>query len=170
MLSRRYLRIKAMQSLYALYQSERAEYELGLSRLDIPNPKRKNEIAKLLPFDSVKSFIKENSIQLDAQLNKPEEEALEEFISDLKKGMEKDILNLRKQMLKAAEKISDHYLWFVELHKELARAEEVFFSRRKEKASQTGILKVENKRSLKGNQIIENLKKTESIESEIIRK
>ncbi|MEM7550209.1 MAG: transcription antitermination factor NusB [Bacteroidota bacterium] len=170
MLSRRYLRIKAMQSLYAFYQSERAEFELGISDLDIPNPKRKAEIGKLLSFDRSKGFIRKNSIDLDIQLQKPEEEALEEFISNLKKGINKDILNLRKQMLKAADKISDHYVWLIELLKELARAEEVFLSKRKEKAAQTGIIKVENKRSLNDNLIIKSLKSTELIESEIIRK
>jgi len=138
MLNRRNLRIKAMQTLFALRQLRTSDQQLAWENFkqsvkEIPEgPEPNNELEKAfkeyLSTDQEKALPAE-LVELAAQAN-----------SSYREQIKKDLKFLRSQMLKEVDGIHQLFLWVMNLLVALADFEEALYDRKKTKPSQPPIL------------------------------
>lgn len=134
MLNRRILRAKALQSLYAYYKSEEANFNLALEEIDLkytPDLNSMEPVDKSLlnkkKIESHKIFdhnFKYNSFdKLAGSETDTENSALDAYNSYLINNRQ-DFRHFSENLVKDAEKIYDYYLWILQLLDEFAHLSE----------------------------------------------
>jgi N utilization substance protein B len=131
MLNRRILRAKALQSLYAYYKSEEANYNLALEEIDL---KYMPDLNSMEPVD--KSVLNKKKIEsqkifdhnfkydsfdkLEGSDAETENSALDAYHYFLNNNR-RDFEHVSENLIRDAEKIYDYYLWILQLIVEFAR-------------------------------------------------
>ena len=130
MLNRRYLRIKAMQNIFAFFQCRQSDYHLSLdlireefapdlNSMEVQDPVKLTEDRKASTELFVKSFEKQRLVGADA-FTEVQVKAAQEALTYFDKLVRQDMSHLRKSMVAEAEKIAERYLSFLLLLLELA--------------------------------------------------
>ena len=133
MLNRRILRVKAMQGLYAYYNSMDANYNLSV---DLINENFSNQLLNDHSLDkkeidrkrrqSVKLFqdaVRKGEFKIQGEPPDEPESLSKEFYDRYVNAVKKDLAYFRKNMISEAERIFDFYLLFLKLPVEVARHE-----------------------------------------------
>ncbi|MFN3402886.1 MAG: transcription antitermination factor NusB [Cytophagaceae bacterium] len=175
MLNRRILRVKVMQTLYALRQSEISNYHLGLDYLhdtfspDLNSPEVQ-DVAKLSQLRTTASDIYEKSFEsgvVEAEL--PEVQvAVQKALIDYKKSVEKDRKHFERQMLENVRSIYNRYLEVFSMLIKLSDEADYSYNRGKNKyIKDEDIL---NEFKLVQNKIILGIKANKALEAELIKR
>lgn len=164
MLSRRYLRIKAMQTLYALSLSKKSNYSDAVERTFHSKGAETAGIGTFTREDFEKSL---NEYKAGERLNI--EEGIVQELELITRSDLADAKRMKSEMIRDAEKIFESYLMFLGLLIELISAEDKWYSSKEEKGKISGKKKLW-KRVFASNRVFTKLKFDKTIESELIRK
>lgn len=171
MLNRRTLRIKAMQTLYAIHQAERSNYQLAqdfivetlqpdLNSMERQDPERFEGLRKLALMQLEESVQKkETQEELPLRARQVATEALNYY----RQKTQQDRLRFVRDAADSIEHIYDQYLTLLLLLLELADEAQLFQERR---YLDDGL----NTKVLAGNQFIQALRENTNFENEVIRR
>lgn len=171
MLNRRTLRIKAMQTLYAIHQAERSNYQLAqdfivetlqpdLNSMERQDPERFEGLRKLALMQLEESVQKkETQEELPLMARQVATEALNYY----RQKTQQDRLRFVRDAADSIEHIYDQYLTLLLLLLELADEAQLFQERR---YLDDGL----NTKVLAGNQFIQALRENTNFENEVIRR
>ncbi len=129
MLNRRYLRIKAMQNIFAFFQCRQSDYHLGLdlireeftpdlNSMEVQDPVKLKENRKAASELFIKSYDKGRLTGVD-EYTEVQVNAAQDALNYFEKLVRQDVSHLRKSMVAEAEKIAERYLAFLLLITEL---------------------------------------------------
>lgn len=130
MLNRRYLRIKAMQNIFAFFQCRQSDYHLALelikeefapdlNSMEVQDPVKLEEDRKAASALFVQSY-EQNKLSGSEQYAEGQVNAAQDALRYYDKLVKQDMHHLRKSMLAEVEKIAERYLEFLLLIVELA--------------------------------------------------
>jgi N utilization substance protein B len=135
MLNRRILRVKAMQGLYAYYNSMDANYNLALDRIreifdsqllnDHSLDKKEIERKKRLSVKLFQEIVKEGKTKNRSNDAGEPEKIADEFFEQYEEAARKDLNYFRKNIVSEAERIFDLYLMLLLLPGEIAAQEKL---------------------------------------------
>jgi N utilization substance protein B len=164
MLSRRYLRIKVMQTLYAYSLSKKANQFAALDLLTSHANSNGEPDLKVLK-DAFNSSVEGKP--LPGHIDFPD--ILNEALSVFRADNSKDSRVMKKRMVTDAERIYDQYLEVLSLIIELIRAEDAIYSMKEEK-SRIGKNHKEWKRVLADNQVMKIFLDDQNLQQELERR
>ena len=140
MLNRRNLRIKAMQTLFALQQVRNSDQQLAWEQFLDKVKEIGVELEQTKDLEKrIKSYLADPELELS--LPASVSEIAEQALSDYQLQFKKDLNFLRSQMLKEVDGIHHLFLWVMSLFVALAEFEDALFSRKKSLPQQAPILK-----------------------------
>lgn len=130
MLNRRYLRIKAMQNIFAFFQCRQSDYHLALelikeefapdlNSMEVQDPAKLEEDRKAASAMFVQSY-EQNKLSGSDGYAEGQVKAAQDALHYYDKLVKQDMHHLRKSMLAEVEKIAERYLAFLLLIVELA--------------------------------------------------
>jgi len=179
MLNRTILRIKAMQALYACKESENADYQLSLDRVEeafkpdlnlpVAQDRRKLEGSAKLARLLFEEHYRERTLSPDEEAPPDVRRVVQDALTFYHAQLEKDRKRFGAEMLREADQIFDRFLLILLLMVELAdrvqREEEERQNRKlKPEPARTRILK------LSRNRVIEVLRGNTALQNEVIRR
>jgi N utilization substance protein B len=179
MLNRTILRIKAMQALYALKESENADYQLALDMIEeafkpdlnlpVAQDRRKLEGGAKLARVLFEEHYRERTLSPDEEAPADVRRAVQDALTFYHAQLEKDRKRFGAEMLREADQIYDRFLLVLLLMVELAD-----MVRREEEERQNRKLRPEPARTrtlkLHRNRVIEVLRSNSALQNEVIRR
>jgi N utilization substance protein B len=163
MLSRRYLRIKAMQNLYAYTLAQRSN--LGEAMETIAALENLSDDERKALKKHFATLVKQQEPKISAT-----DDILRDVYAKFAAANKKDEQRIRKQMLSNAEGIYGIYYSILHLLGSFIDAEERILSRKEEKSRLGNNAKVVWKRILKENMVLKALTENGVYQSEVIRR
>ncbi len=171
MLNRRTLRIKAMQTLYALYQAERSNYQLAqdfivetlqpdLNSMERQDPERFEGLRKLALMQLEESVTKKDT---EEEIPLMARQVATEALNYYRQKTQQDRLRFVRDATADIERIYDQYLMILLLLLELAEEAQLYQERR---YLDEGL----NTSVLASNQFIHALRDMPTFENEVIRR
>ncbi|MDQ1087697.1 MULTISPECIES: transcription antitermination factor NusB [unclassified Siphonobacter] len=171
MLNRRTLRIKAMQTLYAIHQAERSNYQLAqdfivetlqpdLNSMERQDPERFEGLRKLALMQLEESV---NKKETEEELPLMARQVATEALNFYRQKTQQDRLRFVRDATNSIEHIYDQYLTILLLLLELADEAQLFQERR---YLDDGL----NTKVLANNQFIQALRQNTTFENEVIRR
>ncbi len=171
MLNRRTLRIKAMQTLYAIHQAERSNYQLAqdfivetlqpdLNSMERQDPERFEGLRKLALMQLEETV---NKKETQEELPLMARQVATEALNYYRQKTQQDRLRFVRDATSSIEHIYDQYLTILLLLLELADEAQLFQERR---YLDDGL----NTKVLAGNQFIQALRENTTFENEVIRR
>lgn len=177
MLNRRYLRIKAMQNIFAYLQCRQSDYHLALdvireqfapdlNSMEVQDPVKLEENRKAAADLFIKSH-EERRLQSTQGYTPEQASAASDALSYYNKLVQQDFDHLRKTMVAEAEKIAGRYLLFLLLLLELRRFAEQEREARLERGrtSSTGT----DEQNWFSNRVLKVLEQNKTLQTEAIR-
>lgn len=175
MLNRRYLRIKAMQNIFAFFQCRQADYHLALelireefspdlNSMEVQDPVKLQENRKVSLALFARSY-EQLSLPANEEYTDQQGKATQEALAYYDKQVKKDIQHLRKNMLIEVEKIAERYLEFLLLLVELGD----FARQERDKRLAAGRAAKENEINWFNNQLIAQLARNKPLELAAIK-
>jgi transcription antitermination protein NusB len=175
MLNRRYLRIKAMQNIFAFLQCRQSNYHLALdlirdefspdlNSMEVQDPVKLQENRKAASELFIRSH-EQRKLQAADTLSSEQAAAAQGALTYYNKLVQQDMDHLRKTMVAEAEKLAGRYLLFLLLLLELRRYAAEQRDRRLETGRKGG---VEEKNWL-NNQVLARLEQNKTLQTEAIR-
>jgi N utilization substance protein B len=129
MLNRRYLRIKAMQNIFAFFQCRQSDYHLALdlikeefapdlNSMEVQDPVKLEEDRKATAALFTQSY-EQHKLAAADEYTEEQAKVAQDALQYYDKQVKKDVQHLRKNMLAEVEKIAERYLEFLLLIVEL---------------------------------------------------
>lgn len=179
MLNRRSLRIKAMQSLYAVQKCEEANFELAKAYIedffapdlnsmevqDKPQLSRDAKIAKRIFVENFKEDRINETEGSSQQIRQAVSEALDYYNSQVKK----DKVFIKKNMLEAVNTLLENYYLSLKLMLEFAKLNKEEIDSRKNRLVESNQKVFESELNLFNNKAIKILEENSELSNEFIR-
>jgi N utilization substance protein B len=179
MLNRRSLRIKAMQSLYAVQKCEEANFELAkasideffapdLNSMEVQDKVQLSLDAKIGKGIFVKSFNQHNIVEAEGTselIRKAVSEAIDYFNTEVKK----DKAFIKKNMMEAVNTLLENYYLSLKLMLEFAKLNKEEIEARKNRLIESNQKVFESELNLFNNKAIKILEENVALSNEFIR-
>ena len=174
MLNRRYLRIKAMQNIFAYFQCRQSDYHLALdlirdefapdlNSMEVQDPVKLEENRRAASELFTNSH-EEGRLQGQDAYTAEQTSAALDALNYYKKMVQQDVDHLRKNMVIEAEKLAGRYLLFLLLLLELRQYAQEERERRLEKSR-----KGPNEENWLNNKVLQLLEQNKTLQTEAIR-
>ncbi len=175
MLNRRYLRIKAMQNIFAYLQCRQSDYHLALdlireefapdlNSMEVQDPVKLEESRKAAAGLFVKSH-EQRRLQPAPELTPAQLSAANDALTYYNKLVQQDFDHLRKTMVIEAEKLAGRYLHFLLLLLELRRYGRQARENLLERGRPTGV----EEQNWFNNKVLQQLEQNKTLQTEAIR-
>ncbi|MBK6266545.1 transcription antitermination factor NusB [Marivirga sp. S37H4] len=179
MLNRRSLRIKAMQSLYAVQKCEEADYELAksfiedyfapdLNSMEVQNKEQLSSNAKVAKT-IFKNNYQHNHIKEETDSSPEIRKAVSQAIDYYQNMVKKDHVFIKKNMVDAVDTLLENYYLIIKLTTEFAELAKEEIELRKKRMAETGKQVFESELNLYKNQAIQIFKENEDLHREYVR-
>jgi N utilization substance protein B len=179
MLNRRSLRIKAMQSLYAVQKCEEADFELAkdfieetfapdLNSMELQNKAELKKNAKIAKRIFKENYSK-NHIKEEEDSSPVIRNAVSDAINYYQNMVKKDHIFIRKNMMEAVNTLLENYYLILQLATEFAELSFEDIEIRKKRLVETGKHVFDSELNLYRNKAIKILNENTGLQSEFLR-
>ncbi len=179
MLNRRSLRIKAMQSLYAVQKCEEADYELAqsfiedyfapdLNSMEVQNKEQLSRDSKIAK-DLFKNNYQQNHIKEEFESSPEIRKSVSQAIDYFQNMVKKDHVFIRKNMIEAVDTLLENYYLIIQLTIEFAELSKEDLELRKKRLVETGKQVFDSELNLYRNKAIKIFKENDDLHKEFVR-